>query len=81
MENREIKIQKTKANHLVSKMYGHQWREDTKEWNSAKECALISVKDTIKAFEMISEGYFANEVASVRNYYNEVLTEIENLKQ
>jgi hypothetical protein len=60
---------KEKAEELVTKMYVNQWRNNTMEYKTAKQCALIAVDEILSAI-----GFSIND-----EYWQEVKQEIEKL--
>ena len=60
---------KEKAEELVTKMYVHQWRNNTMEYKTAKQCALIAV----------DEIFINNTDEAKHDYWIEVKEEIEKL--
>ena len=60
---------KEKAEELVTKMYVNQWRNNTMEYKTAKQCALIAV----------DEIFINNTDEAKHNYWIEVKEEIEKL--
>ncbi len=72
---------KTKAKKMVREMYAYQWRQDTKEYNNAKKCAIIAVNEIIKDW-FATDGN-KNMIAKLKvekiEYWNNVKTEIEKL--
>lgn len=45
----------------------------------AKKLSIKCVEEIIKGINTISDGYFTNEVASVRNHYEQVKQELEKV--
>jgi hypothetical protein len=60
---------KEKAKELVTKMYVNQWRNNTMEYKTAKQCALIAV----------DEIFINNTDEAKHDYWIEVKEEIEKL--
>ena len=67
---------KEKAKELVTKMYVNQWRNNTMEYKTAKQCALIAVDNIIAEVE----PSVSMDVISARiKYWEQVKEEIEKL--
>ena len=67
-------IPKEKANRLVSDFIKHSRSEkDIKPIQSAKKCALIAVNEILEAFNPLE--YYPEDL---RNYWTDVIIEIEN---
>ena len=67
---KEVKMDaKEKAKELVTKMYVNQWRNNTMEYKTAKQCALIAV----------DEIFINNTDEAKHDYWIEVKEEIEKL--
>ena len=53
----EVKMDaKEKAKELVTKMYVNQWRNNTMEYKTAKQCALIAVEEILNNFGQLTDG-------------------------
>jgi hypothetical protein len=67
---------KEKAEELVTKMYVNQWRNNTMEYKTAKQCALIAVDEIIANIE----PSVSMDVISARiKYWEQVKQTIEKL--
>ena len=65
---------KEKAEELVTKMYVNQWRNNTMEYKTAKQYALIAVNEIIKAMR---KGI--PEIDYGTGYWSDVRKQIEKL--
>ncbi len=85
-------IQQERAQYLVDMFYqttpNEAWineplgiSESYKAWEQAKQCAIIAVKEIIKANPIIPMSYMLESEALdiAREYWEKVLTEIEKL--
>jgi hypothetical protein len=66
---------KEKAEELVTKMYVHQWRNNTMEYKTAKQCALIAVDEIL----LQNNVWIKQMGKGTNNYWIEVKKEIEKL--
>lgn len=71
---------KEKAEELVTKMYVNQWRNNTMEYKTAKQCALIAVDEIYKT-NLKYGVYLENDWDKTYyySYWEEVKEEIEKL--
>jgi uncharacterized membrane protein len=65
---------KEKAEELVNKMYVNQWRSNTMDYKTAKQCALIAVDEILHSRPIITDSQ-----VEYQNYWQEVKQEIEKL--
>lgn len=49
------------------------------EYPTAKECALITVNDILDNIEAIMDVHTDNNILSIKNYYDQVKQELDNL--
>jgi hypothetical protein len=67
---------KEKAEELVTKMYVNQWRNNTMEYKTAKQCALIAVDEIIANIE---PSVSMDVISASIKYWEQVKQEIEKL--
>ena len=68
---------KEKAEELVTKMYVNQWRSNTMDYKTAKQCALIAVDEIEDAIDF--DWMQVQNLESQHRYWQKVKEEIEKL--
>ena len=72
---------KEKAEELVTKMYVNQWRNNTMEYKTAKQCALIVVDEMIKELNELSKSNCERDGALAIKRVNNLLKVKEEIEK